>query len=68
MCSLCYFEFNYFVSTFTLYKNKYFRLECEFFSFFFLVKGPAALRLIVQPCDEDDYSFFVFPSNGAPAE
>jgi hypothetical protein len=21
---------------------------------FFVVKGPAALRLIVQPCDEDD--------------
>ena len=26
----------------------------------------AALRLIVQPCD--DYFFFVFPSNGAPVE
>jgi hypothetical protein len=30
----------------------------------------AALRLIVQPCDEDeekdDQFFFIFPSNGAP--
>jgi hypothetical protein len=32
----------------------------------------AALRLIVQPCDEDeekdDQFFFTFPSNGAPVE
>jgi hypothetical protein len=28
----------------------------------------AALRLIVQPCDEDDFFFFVFQSNGAPVE
>jgi hypothetical protein len=34
----------------------------------------AALRLIVQPCDEDDddddddYYFLSFPSNGAPVE
>jgi hypothetical protein len=32
----------------------------------------AALRLLVQPCDEDeekdDQFFFVFPSNGAPVE
>jgi hypothetical protein len=27
----------------------------------------AALRLIVQPCDEDQY-FFIFTSNGAPVE
>jgi hypothetical protein len=27
----------------------------------------SALRLIVQPCGEDD-SFFVFPCNGAPVE
>jgi hypothetical protein len=27
----------------------------------------AALRLIVQPCDDDDF-FFVFPCNGAPVE
>jgi hypothetical protein len=39
------------------------------------LKGPrsrccgrtAALRLLMQPCDEDD-SFFVFPCNGAPVE
>jgi hypothetical protein len=44
--------------------------------FFFLEKGPAAdatdapadLRHIVQPCDEDDNFFLVFPSNGAPVE
>jgi hypothetical protein len=50
--------------------------------FFFSSEGPrsrrygrtAALRLIVQPCDEgdddddDDYYFFPFPSNGAPVE
>jgi hypothetical protein len=47
---------------------------------FFCDEGPrsrsyrpiAALRLIVQPCDEGeekDYLFFVtFPSNGAPME
>jgi hypothetical protein len=42
---------------------------------FFCGEGPrsrsygrtAALRLIVQPCDED-YSFLVFPCNGAPVE
>ena len=42
---------------------------------FFLGEGPrsrcygrtAALRLIVQPCDEDD-SLFVFPCNRAPVE
>jgi hypothetical protein len=28
----------------------------------------AALRIIVQPCDEDDYFIFVFPCNGAPVE
>jgi hypothetical protein len=31
----------------------------------------AALRLLVQPCDEDDdddYYFYPFPSNGAPVE
>jgi hypothetical protein len=28
----------------------------------------AALRLIVQPYDEDDYFFFVFSWNGAPVE
>jgi hypothetical protein len=31
----------------------------------------AALRLLVQPCDEDeddDYYFCPFPSNGAPVE
>jgi hypothetical protein len=30
----------------------------------------AALRLIVQPCDEDDqfFIFFILPSNGAPVE
>jgi hypothetical protein len=33
----------------------------------------AALRLIVQPCDEDEekdgkFFFFIFPSNGAPME
>jgi hypothetical protein len=27
-----------------------------------------ALRLIVQPCDEDDQCFSVFPCNGAPVE
>jgi hypothetical protein len=44
--------------------------------YFFCGEGPrsrcygrtSALRLIVQPCDEDDYSFFLFPSNGAPVE
>jgi hypothetical protein len=50
---------------------------------FFSGEGPrsrrygrtAALRLIVQPCDEDDddddyyyYYFCPFPSNGAPVE
>ena len=47
---------------------------------FFFGEGPcsrsygrtAALRLIVQPCDEDeekdDQFFFVVPSNGAPVE
>ena len=42
---------------------------------FWVEKGPAAdaaLRLIVQPCDEDeekgDQFFFIFPSNGAPVE
>jgi hypothetical protein len=42
----------------------------------FLCEGPrsrcygrtAALRLIVQPCDEDNQFFFIFPSNGAPVE
>jgi hypothetical protein len=45
----------------------------------FFLEGPhsrcygrtAALRLIVQPRDEDDEKydqFFIFPSNGAPAE
>jgi hypothetical protein len=31
----------------------------------------AALRLLVQPCDEDErkiIDFFIFPSNGAPVE
>jgi hypothetical protein len=31
----------------------------------------AALRLIAQPCDENedkDYQFFIFSSNGAPVE
>jgi hypothetical protein len=28
----------------------------------------AALRPIVQPCDEDNCIFFIFPSNGAPLE
>jgi hypothetical protein len=49
-------------------------------SIFFGGEGPrsrcygrtAALRLIVQPCDEDeekvDQFFFIFPSNGAPVE
>jgi hypothetical protein len=47
-------------------------------SFFFLDKGPAAdatdalhpLRLIVQPCDEDEEDYFspFFLSNGAPVE
>ena len=47
--------------------------------FLFVVKGPAAdatdalaaLRLIVQPCDEDeekDDRFFIFQSNGATVE
>jgi hypothetical protein len=48
--------------------------------FLFVVKGPAAdatdalaaLRLIVQPCDEDDEKddqiFKIFPSNVAPVE
>jgi hypothetical protein len=48
--------------------------------FFFVGEGPrsrscgrtAGLRLIVQPCDEDeekdDQLFFIFPSNGAPVE
>ena len=48
--------------------------------FFFCGEGPrsrcygrtAALRLIVQPCDEDeekdDQISFIFPSNGAPVE
>jgi hypothetical protein len=47
---------------------------------FFCSEGPrsrcygrtAALRLIVQPCDEDeekdDQFFFIFPSNKAPGE
>jgi hypothetical protein len=49
------------------------------FLFFFCGEGPrsrcygrtAALRLIVQPCDEDeekDQFFFTFPSNVAPVE
>jgi hypothetical protein len=44
---------------------------------FFCGEGPrsrsygrtAALRLIMQPCGEDeekDYDFFIFPTNGAP--
>jgi hypothetical protein len=48
------------------------------FLFFFGGEGPrsrtygrtAALRLIVQPCDEDEEKdgqfFFIFTSNGAP--
>jgi hypothetical protein len=28
----------------------------------------AAIRLIVQPCDEDYSFFFIFPCNGAPVE
>ena len=46
---------------------------------FFCGEGPrsrcygstAAVRLIVQPCDEDeekDDRLFIFPSNGAPVE
>jgi hypothetical protein len=38
---------------------------------FLVEKGPAALKLIVHPYDEDeekDDQFFYFPSNGAPAE
>jgi hypothetical protein len=47
---------------------------------FFCGEGPrsryygrtTALKLIVQPCDEDeekdDQFFFIFPSNGAPVE
>jgi hypothetical protein len=43
---------------------------------FFCGEGPrsksygrtAALRRIVQPCDEDVQCFFIFPSNGAPVE
>jgi hypothetical protein len=43
---------------------------------FFSGEGPhsrhygrtAAMRLIVQPYDEDGYYFFPFPSNGAPVE
>jgi hypothetical protein len=48
------------------------------FFFFLIDDGPrrrrygriAALKLIVQPCDEDeDYDYFCpFPSNGAPVE
>jgi hypothetical protein len=49
-------------------------------SFIFCGEGPrsrsygrtAALRLIVQPCDEDeekdDQFLFIFPSNGATVE
>jgi hypothetical protein len=47
-------------------------------SFFFSGKGPrsrrygrtAALRLLVQPYDEDHHNdyFYPFPSNGAPVE
>jgi hypothetical protein len=48
-------------------------------AFFFSGEGPrsrrygrtAALRLLVQPCDEDDdddYYFLSFLSNGAPVE
>jgi hypothetical protein len=45
--------------------------------FFLIDEGPrsrrygrtAALRLIVQPSDYDDYYYFChFPSNGAPVE
>jgi hypothetical protein len=44
--------------------------------FLFTVKGPAAdaygrtaaLRLVVQPCEEDYEFFSVFPSNEAPVE
>jgi hypothetical protein len=49
--------------------------------FFVLGEGPrgrsyertTALRLVVQPCDEDEekgdqFLFFHFPSNGAPVE
>jgi hypothetical protein len=48
--------------------------------FYFSGEGPrsryyartAALRLIVQPCDEDEEKdgvfFFIFASNGAPVE
>jgi hypothetical protein len=43
---------------------------------FFFGEGPrsrcygriAALRLVIQPCDEDDNFFFFFPSNGAPVK
>jgi hypothetical protein len=44
------------------------------FQFFFCGEVPrsrrtATLRLIVQPCDEEDqFFFFVVPSNGAPVE
>jgi hypothetical protein len=49
------------------------------FAIFFSGEGPrsrrygrtAALRLLVQPCDEDDdddYYFLSFLSNGAPVE
>jgi hypothetical protein len=53
--------------------------KCNNITFFFR-EGPrsrfyrrtAALRLIVQPCDEDeekdDQFFLFFPSNGAPVE
>ena len=43
---------------------------------FFCGEGPrsrsyestAVLRLIVQPCNEDDQFFFIFASNGAQVE
>jgi hypothetical protein len=46
------------------------------FFFFFFGEGPrsrcywrtAALRLLVQPCDEDEKWCFIFTSNGAPVE
>jgi hypothetical protein len=52
-----------------------------YFNIFCCGEGPrsrsygrtSALRLIVQPCDEDEAEddqvfFFIFPSNGAPME
>jgi hypothetical protein len=55
-------------------------LTAYFYFLFFFGEEPrskrygrtAALRLIVQPCDEDkkkdDKLFFIFPSNEAPME